>query len=63
MPKISLISYYNIQTIVVHILTLQTLISVNLARLVGILHILCRGWGSNHAYLTSPQLNCVSSSH
>jgi len=38
-------------------------IPMSLAQLVGILHIICKGWGSKPGYSTSPQLNCVSSSH
>ena len=38
-------------------------ISLSLAQLVGILHIICRGRGSNLRHSTSPQFNCVSSNH
>ena len=38
------------------------IISMSLAQLVGILHIICRGRGLNPGHPTSPQFNCVSSS-
>jgi len=39
------------------------IISVSLTQLVGILHIIYRGCGSNPGHPTSPQFNWVSSSH
>jgi len=38
-------------------------ILVSLAQLVGILHILYKGWDSNHRHPTFPQLNCENSDH
>jgi len=42
---------------------LYGIISVSLVQLVGILYIICKDLGLNIGHSTSPQFNCVSSSH
>jgi len=55
--------FYFYQNILYYIIIEQRCISVSLAQLVGILHIIYRGWGSNLKHPTSRQLNCASFNH